>query len=321
MPASLLDRIRDGTAPGGVGVVRRGNEEWVTHPGGFAYPLAPTFHDIEARLAGMDAAGIGTGVMSISPDLYAYEVGARDASVHAALVNDALADLVAAHPDRLAGLATLPLQEPESAVIELVRSVKDLGLRGAQIGPVIVGDWLDHPRFRPVLRAAADLRVPLVLHPYYLGPRPDFADYYLVNLVGNPLQTTTVAARLILGGVLDELPHLRFVLVHGGGFLPYQIGRLDHGWRVRPEAHGCVDPPSAYLGRFAFDTLTHSPAALRYLLDLAGDAVVYGTDTPFDMGGGSLTAQLRGLEVAPAVRAAVAGGTARRIFDLEEEHR
>jgi aminocarboxymuconate-semialdehyde decarboxylase len=168
-----------------------------------------------------------------------------------------------------------------------------------------------------VLHAAAEFGTPLVLHPYYHGPRPDLADYYLVNVVGNPLQTTTVAARLILGGMLDAVPDLQVVLMHGGGFLPYQIGRLDHAHRVRPEARGCAAPPSSDLRRFAYDTLTHSPASLRFLLELVRtDAVVYGTDTPFDMGGRTVDDQLGGLSSDTAMRAAVAGGNARRLFNL-----
>jgi Amidohydrolase len=155
------------------------------------------------------------------------------------------------------------MQDPDAAVKELHRAVGELGLRGAEIGPNVEDTFLDHPTVRPVLHAAEALGVPLILHPYSVGPRPGLEDFYLTNLIGNPLATTVCAARLILGGTLDELADLRLVLMHGGGYLPYQIGRLDHGHWVRPEAKACRQPPSAYLARFTYDTILHAPGPLR----------------------------------------------------------
>jgi aminocarboxymuconate-semialdehyde decarboxylase len=115
--------------------------------------------------------------------------------------------------------------------------------------------------------------------------------------------------------VLDELTALRVVLMHGGGYLPYQIGRLDHGYRVRPEAHGSAHPPSAYLDRFWFDTVTHAPAPLRFLAGLVGaDHVVYGTDFPFDMAAGPLADQLAGTGIGDT--GLIAGGNASDLFGL-----
>jgi aminocarboxymuconate-semialdehyde decarboxylase len=126
-------------------------------------------------------------------------------------------------------------------------------------------------------------------------------------------------ARLIFSGVLDRLSSLELVLLHGGGFLPYQIGRFDHGHRVRPEAKGCACAPSEYLSRFAFDTITHRPDALDYLIRTVGaDHVVYGTDYPYDMAGGPLAEQLGHVELSEADCSHVAGGTAARIFGLTE---
>lgn len=315
--APLLDRIRQGEGPGGVALRVRAGEERISHPDGFSYPLARFFYDVDARLRAMDEAGIDAAVLSISPDLFLYGTPTADGVRHCAEFNEALAEVVRAHPDRLSGVAALPMQDPSAARDELIRAVTTLGLRGAQVGPVVNGVWLDDQRFLPLYRTAAELDVPLVVHPYYLGPRPDLADYYLVNLLGNPVQTTTMAARMILSGMLDAVPRLRLVLMHGGGFLPYQIGRLDHGWKVRSEAQGCVRPPSSYLHRFSYDTLTHAPGALGLLLDTVGqEAVLYGTDAPFDMGGGTLTEQLSGLAVDPGVREAISCGNARRLFGL-----
>jgi aminocarboxymuconate-semialdehyde decarboxylase len=123
------------------------------------------------------------------------------------------------------------------------------------------------------------------------------------------------ASRLILSGTLDALPGLDIVLVHGGGHLPYQMGRLDHGYRVRPEARGCARPPSDYARRFHYDTLTHNPAAARWLIEQVGtDRVVLGTDIPFDMGGGSLDAQLPGVDLTADAKAEIAYANVERLF-------
>jgi len=126
------------------------------------------------------------------------------------------------------------------------------------------------------------------------------------------------AARLIFSGVLDELAALRVVLMHGGGYLPYQIGRLDHGHRARPEARGCAHPPSAYLDRFWFDTVTHAPRPLRFLADTVGAGhVVYGTDFPFDMAAGPLPAQLANTGLSGEDAELIAGRNATALFGLE----
>ena len=136
--------------------------------------------------------------------------------------------------------------------------------------------------------------------------------------VGNPLATTFGAARLIFSGALDELATLRLVLTHGGGYLPYQIGRLDHGHRVRPESGGCARAPSAYLTRFWFDTVMHAPGPLRFLTGLVGaDHVVYGTDYPFDMAAGPLADQLAGTGLAEADTELIAGRNAASLFGLK----
>jgi aminocarboxymuconate-semialdehyde decarboxylase len=134
---------------------------------------------------------------------------------------------------------------------------------------------------------------------------------YLTNLVGNPLDTGLCAARLILSGTLDRHPGLRLMLAHGGGYFPYQVGRLDHGNSVRSELGLCELRPSEYLRRFAFDTIVFSPRALRFLVDLVGsDRVAYGSDEPFDMRGGSAGSQVRRAGLSRDEQAQILGGTA-----------
>ncbi len=289
------------------------------HPQGYRYPLAPEFFNLEAKLEHMDRLEIDLTVLSIAPTLFFYWLEAEAALEFSQLANEALAELASRSGGRLYGMATVPLQDPEAASAELRRAVLELGLRGALIGTTMEDVPLDDRRFDPFFAAAEELGVALVLHPYYVGLSARFADYYLTNLIGNPLETAVAATRLILSGCLDRYPQLTFVLVHAGGFMPYQVGRLDHGFRVRPETRAEIEsPPSDYLRRFFYDTITHASVPLKFLCELVGtDRVVLGTDIPFDMADTRFADYLSGFELDDPSRQAVDGGNAIGLFGLE----
>jgi aminocarboxymuconate-semialdehyde decarboxylase len=311
LPAEVVADARRGNGFDGITV----EDGWVVHRQGYRYPLHPAFSDVGKRLAAMDAVGIDQAILSIAPQMFMY--GAADgAADFARSCNDALAAAAWSADGRLTPVASLPMADPGAAANELRRAVGRLNMRGAMIGPLVEGAALDDPAFDPVLACADELGVPLILHPYYVGTaEPPLDDFYLTNLVGNPLATTVCAARLILSGTLDAHPGLRIVLVHAGGFLPFQIGRLDHGHRVRPEARACALDPSQYLRRFWFDTITHAAVPLRFLVDLVGaDRVVFGTDFPFDMAAGSPGEQLDGF--SGRQREWIEGGNAAEVFGL-----
>jgi aminocarboxymuconate-semialdehyde decarboxylase len=280
IPRFVLEEAADG---GAFGV--REDDGRLVHPQGFRYPVTRDFLEARAILERMDETGVDVSILSSSPTLFFYDERADEAVDFARRSNDALAALVAGE-ERLRGIATLPLQEPAAAAGELERAVHERGLVGAQIGTNCGPRQLDAPELEPVLEAAERLGVPLVLHPYYVGPKPGLEDFYLTNSLGNPLDTCVAAVRLIHTGALDRFPRLKIVLVHGGGFLPYQLGRFDRSFAVRPEPRGRIGrTPSAYLDRFWLDTITHSDPALAFLAGLVGERrLVVGSDLPFDMG-------------------------------------
>lgn len=317
VPAEVVGDARRGDGFDGLRIDRIDGQEWLVHRQGFRYPLHRSFYDVETRLAAMDEAGTDVAVLSIAPPMFMYWTDPAGGADFCRRANDALAAFAAESGGRIAAVATLPMQDPEAAAGELRRGVRELGLRGAEIGPRVEDVPLDDAAVRPVLAAAAELGVPLILHPYYVGARPGLGDFYLTNLIGNPLETTICAARLIFSGALDEIGDARFVLMHGGGYLPYQVGRLDHGYRVRPESQGCRHRPSSYLSRFWYDTVTHATRPLRFLVDLVGaDQVVFGTDFPFDMAAGPFEEQVDGAGLDERERTLVAGGNAAGLFGL-----
>jgi aminocarboxymuconate-semialdehyde decarboxylase len=304
----------------GARVEDRDGASWIVHEQGFAYPFAEAFLCREAKLEDMRSRKIDMSVASLSPTLFYYWIGAADSAAFARMANDSLAKTAADSGGRIEGLATLPMQDPDAAATELQRAVEELGMVGAQIGSTIEGDYIDRDRYTPVWEAAAHLGAPIMLHPYYVGPRPGFEDFYLTNTFVNPMDTALAATRIIFSGLLDRLPSLTFVLVHGGGFLPYQLGRFDHGWTVRGEARSNIDRrPSEYIDRFYFDTITHGDSALRWLIDTFGDrTVLLGSDLPFDMADEDPVGRLARVAVDTEERNRIASSNARDLFQLAE---
>lgn len=321
IPPDFIEQARRGQAIDDIKIEQRDGQEWVMHPQGFQYPLLAEFHELEAKLKQMDDLGIDISVLSVSPTLLFHWTETEPAQEFCYFANEAMANFVSQSGGRLYGMATVPLQNPEAAATELRRAVNELGLRGVQIGTTLEDIPLDDERFDPFFATAAELNVPVVLHPYYVGTKPEFADFYMTNLVGNPLETGIAASRLILSGCLDRHPNLTFVLVHAGGFMPYQIGRLDHGYKVRKETSAKISaPPSTYLRRFYFDTITHATVPLKFLVNLVGaDRVVIGTDIPFDMQDLYFTDYLAEAGLDPQSLAAINSGNARRIFGINHQ--
>ena len=249
----------------------------------------------EARIAKMDAARVDVQLVSMAPNMHAYDLADADATTFALEANDDLTELVEAHPSRFRGLAYLPLQDPRKAVAELERVMDGDAFVGAMVSTNVNGGLWDDPKLFPVLAAAEELDALVFGHPARPRSGDLFPRYHLGNVIGLPVETTTMVASLLFGGVLDRLPNLKICLAHGGGYSCFAIGRFNHAANVRHDAVTAA-PPSDYLRRFHYDTLTHSEPALRYVIDTVGpDRVVLGTDFPADMGVTSPVAWLEGL--------------------------
>ena len=281
-------------------------------------PLLPALYSLDLHAKFFAQAGIDTAVFGPLMDIAGYSLPPAQGAAWSRLQNEALAAALREASGAHRGLATVPLQDPATAAAELTYAVRELGLRGAMVDPNALGRPLGDGTFDPFWRAADDLAAPVVLHPFLLEAVERFGRHYLHNLVGYPFETTLAAASLILGGTLDRFPGLAVVLVHGGGFLPYHIGRFDREHDTRPEAR--VDDeglPSRYLRRFLYDTLVQRSDALRYLVQLVGhDRVLLGSDHPFWMGDPDPLRVVREADLDPATRAAIFGENAARLFHL-----
>jgi aminocarboxymuconate-semialdehyde decarboxylase len=266
------------------------------------------------RLADMDATGIDVQVVSPSPSHY-YPWAGRDlAEWSARTANQATADLVAQAPDRLVGLGLVALQHPDLCPPLLAHAL-GLGLAGVEISSFAPGVELSDERLEPFWSAAEQAGALLFLHPFGCSLDERLDRYYLSNTVGQPAENAVALSHLIFGGVLDRHPDLKLVAAHGGGYLPTMIGRSDHAWHARRDAHSCAEPPSSYLKRLWFDSLTHSPEQLRALIAAAGPGqVVLGSDYPFDMGIDDPAGAVRDAGLSEETLAAVLCGNAARLF-------
>jgi aminocarboxymuconate-semialdehyde decarboxylase len=250
-------------------------------------PIPAGLSDVAARLQWMDANGIGTQLLSGWMDFSAYNLDSADARWFTRAQNETLAAIVRTHPERFFGAAAVPLQDARAAAIELEYAVTQLGARAVQIGASVEGKTLDDRSFDPFWEAASGLGVPIVIHPVDAGGAAHDKRYFMHITYGNPAATTAAAAALILSGTLERFPRLRFLLVHGGGFLPYQFSRFERSYTAAPSNFrpNIPHPPSHYLDRFTFDTMIHDADALRLLAAFAGPKrVVFGSDAPFPMG-------------------------------------
>jgi len=282
--------------------------------------LLPKLTDPQEKLKDMDKMGIAIQAISPAPFQYYYWTDGELGLKLARMQNDRVAEIVRSHPDRFVGMGTLPLQDTEKAVQELERVVKELGFHAVEISSNVTGVDLDDPRFEPFWAKAQELDVLVFIHPLGFTDAERMKDYLLNNVIGQPLEEAVFVSHLIFSGVLERYPNLKIVVGHGGGYLPYYPGRMDHAYAVRPECKKHISrPPSEYLKKLYFDTIVYQQPSLEYLVRYAGsDHVLLGTDYPFDMGETDPVGFVNKLKsVSQAEREKILGGNAMRLLKIK----
>jgi aminocarboxymuconate-semialdehyde decarboxylase len=291
--------------------------------------------DPRRRIEECDKAGVSMQVLSTVPVMFSYWAKPADALDLSRRLNDHLAEVVRAHPTRFAGLATIPLQDPEMAARELERCVRDLGLRGAEIGTHVDANLhghdkeirnLDHTSLNSVWSAAEELSAAIFVHPWDMLGKERMPNYWLPWLVGMPAETSLAICSMMFGGVFERFPKLRVAFAHGGGAFPFTAGRIEHAFHVRSDlcATASKTNPRNYLAHgtrpahFYVDSLVHDPDALRLLLKLFGaPRIALGSDYPFPLGEtnpGELIESIKDLSASDKTQ--LLSGTAREFLGL-----
>ncbi len=257
----------------------------IKYRGARFFGITPPMTDVAKRIEDMDRVGIDVEVVSLStPNVFFAD--AKGQPEVARMVNDSYAELIAKHPRRFKGFASIPMDAPDAALKELHRALDELKLNGVILLSNIHGNPLTAPAYRPFFEEANRMKLCILLHPMLPANSEPFREYVLGPIIGFPFDTTLAVARMCYDGLLRDFPDIRWIIAHIGGAVPYLMERMDNGFRDFAECRVKIDQlPSTYLKRLYYDTVTFSAYNLNLARDLVGtDHLVMGSDYPHLLG-------------------------------------
>lgn len=249
--------------------------------------VEPNCFDASLRKKEMDETEVSIQVLSTIPVLFNYWAKPKDGLETSRFFNDHMADSVAKDPDRFIAIGTVPLQDIDMAIGEMERCVTELKMPGLEIGSNINGINLGDPIFFPFYKRAEELGCSLFVHPWEMMGEQQMQKYWLPWLVGMPAETSRAICSMIFGGVMEKYPALKIAFAHGGGSFPATIGRIEHGFNVRPDLVAIDNAinPRDYIGKFWIDSLVHDADAFRFIINVMGENnICLGSDYPFPLG-------------------------------------
>jgi len=257
----------------------------ITYRGARFFGVTPAMTNVSQRLDDMDRVGIDVEVVSLStPNIFFTD--AQHQPAVARMINDSYAELIAKHPKRFKGFASIPMDSPDDALDELHRAIDDLKLNGVILLSNIGGRPLTSPAYRTFFEEANRMKLCIFLHPMLPANSDAFREYVLGPIIGFPFDTSLAVARMCYDGMFEELLDIRWIIGHLGGAIPYLMERMDNGFRDFADCRVKIDKlPSVYLKRLYYDTVSFSPHTLKMVRDMVGaDHMVMGSDYPHLLG-------------------------------------
>src|SRR5713226_4649791 len=288
-------------------------------PKGNRLNLDPRLAEVDKRVEIMTQGKITIATVEVQTSAVGYELDGDRGESWSKLYNEAIQNLVKQRPDRFAGIATVPLQDPPRAARVLEHAVRDLKMSGVTLASNVVGKYYDSKDFDPFWKKAEELDVLMIMHPEWVAGSDKMGGYGLRTVCGNPADTTLSVGYMIYSGVFDRFPKLKLALLHGGGFFPYHLGRFDRGFSVRGEGRAiqASQTPSRYLKNLYFDNLVYRVETVDYLRRMVGtERVMVGTDYPYELGDWMAVEKIEALNCTEAEREAMLYGNARRLLKI-----
>jgi aminocarboxymuconate-semialdehyde decarboxylase len=276
--------------------------------------------EVDKRLEIMSQGNVAVATVEVQTSAVGYELDGSRGESWSKLYNEAIQNLVKRHPNRFAGIATAPLQDPPRAARVLEHAIRDLKMSGVTIASNVVGKYYDSKDFDPFWGKAQELDVLMIMHPEWIDGGDKMDGYGLRTICGNPADTTLSVGYMIYSGVFDRFPNLKLALLHGGGFFPYHLGRFDNGFHTSSRSSRpfpATQPPSRYLKNLYFDNLVYRIETVEYLTRMVGAGhVMVGTDYPYDLGDWMAAEKIQQMSCTDAEREAMLRGNARKLLRI-----
>ena len=273
------------------------------------------------RIADCNKTDVDMQVLSTIPVLFSYWAGDAECLKLSQFLNDHISHTVQENPEYFLGLGTIPMQNTDLAIQEMDRCINELKFPGIQIGSNINGKNLSEEKFIPFFRHAEEIGCSIFVHPWEMMGQANMQRYWLPWLVGMPAETSLAICSLIFSGVLEKYPKLKIAFAHGGGAFPFTLGRIDHGFNVRPDLCAVDNSilPSEYLGKFYVDSLVHDEQALQFLIRQMGhEKIALGSDYPFPLGESVPGKLIDGMNISNDMKQRMLAGTALEWLGLNE---
>ena len=319
VPNGLLEETKKRGKQLGIELIEKDGQKSLTFAGGAPFVLQTDLSAVEERLKMMQDSRLAMAALEAHTATLGYRLTGEQGENWSRVYNEGSNDLIKRYPDRFVGLASVPLQDPARAAKVLEDAIRDLKFRGGYIGTNVNGNYYNSADFDPFWAKAQELDALIVMHPEDVAGSDKMGPYGLRLICGNPADSALSMAFMLYSGLFDRFPNLKLCVLHGGGFFPYNLGRLDQGWAVRSGARAAQakKPPSGYLKNIYYDDMIYRVDALNYLRNLAGASqIMVGTDYPFLLGDWKAVEKIEALDCPDSEKELMLEGNAKRLLKL-----